>query len=61
MFFQLEEFVLPLILAELSTARVFRILTASKMVDEVSVNKYAANDLTRAFLQPGIGDANTHG
>ena len=31
------------------------------MVDEVSVNKYAANDLTRAFLQPGIGDANTHG
>ncbi|KAL8821168.1 MAG: hypothetical protein Q9191_007364 [Dirinaria sp. TL-2023a] len=42
-------------------ARIFRILTASKMVDEVDVDTYAANDLTRALLKPGIGDANTHG
>ena len=31
------------------------------MVDEIGVDNYAANDLTRAFLMPGIGDANTHG
>lgn len=31
------------------------------MVDEVGVDTYAANDLTRALLNPGIGDANTHG
>ena len=38
-----------------------RILTASKIVDETGVDTYAANDLTRAFLKPGIGDAIRHG
>ncbi len=38
-----------------------RLLAAAKMVDEVDVNTYAANDLTKAFLQPGICDAVIHG
>ncbi|KAK0104863.1 hypothetical protein ONS95_005129 [Cadophora gregata] len=31
------------------------------MADEVAAQTYAANDLSRAFLQPGIADAVKHG
>lgn len=38
-----------------------RILTASRFANEVGVETYTANDLTKAFLQPGIEDAVRHG
>ena len=41
-------------------ARIMRVLTASQMVDEVDTDTYAANELTRAFLQPGLEDAIRH-
>lgn len=43
-----------------TSVRIMRVLAASRMIEEVDVDSYMANDLTLAFLQPGIGDAVRH-
>lgn len=50
-----------MVYADVPKVRIMRILTASRFANEVGVETYTANDLTKAFLQPGIEDAVRHG